>query len=292
MSLLRWEDSGGSAAPPLPQPLKLLYFSTAKYEHDWHCTLHTHQCVEIFYILKGSGSFRVEDTSFSISHDDVVVINSGVAHTEVSSAQDPLEYMVLGVNGNDFLLGGQQDHRYCILTDPSSTRPLLPYLQQISLEVAEKKEHYQDVVQHIFQVLAIQMLRSQSVASFTSEGANVNPKCAQIKRYIDDHYKEDITVDTRASVAFLSRSYLIHIFTKEYGEPPISYLVKRRIEESRYLLAKTDYSILEIGLMVGFTSGSYFSQSFRRLEGISPKEFRRRAQVEALKEAHRSFDYL
>lgn len=292
MSLLRWEDSGGSAAPPLPQPLKLLYFSTAKYEHDWHCTLHTHQCVEIFYILKGSGSFRVEDTSFSISHDDVVVINSGVAHTEVSSAQDPLEYMVLGVNGNDFLLGGQQDHRYCILTDPSSTRPLLPYLQQISLEVAEKKEHYQDVVQHIFQVLAIQMLRSQSVASFTSEGANVNPKCAQIKRYIDDHYKEDITVDTLASVAFLSRSYLIHIFTKEYGEPPISYLVKRRIEESRYLLAKTDYSILEIGLMVGFTSGSYFSQSFRRLEGISPKEFRRRAQVEALKEAHRSFDYL
>lgn len=292
MSLLRWEDSGGSAAPPLPQPLKLLYFSTAKYEHDWHCTLHTNQCVEIFYILKGSGSFRVEDTSFSISHDDVVVINSGVAHTEVSSAQDPLEYMVLGVNGNDFLLGGQQDHRYCILTDPSSTRPLLPYLQQISLEVAEKKEHYQDVVQHIFQVLAIQMLRSQSVASFTSEGANVNPKCAQIKRYIDDHYKEDITVDTLASVAFLSRSYLIHIFTKEYGEPPISYLVKRRIEESRYLLAKTDYSILEIGLMVGFTSGSYFSQSFRRLEGISPKEFRRRAQVEALKEAHRSFDYL
>ena len=292
MSLLRWEDSGGSAAPPLPQPLKLLYFSTAKYEHDWHCTLHTHQCVEIFYILKGSGSFRVEDTSFSISHDDVVVINSGVAHTEVSSAQDPLEYMVLGVNGNDFLLGGQQDHRYCILTDPSSTRPLLPYLQQISLEVAEKKEHYQDVVQHIFQVLAIQMLRSQSVASFTSEGANVNPKCAQIKRYIDDHYKEDITVDTLASVAFLSRSYLIHIFTKEYGEPPISYLVKRRIEESRYLLAKTDYSILEIGLMVGFTSGSYFSQSFRPLEGISPKEFRRRAQVEALKEAHRSFDYL
>lgn len=292
MSLLRWEDSGGSAAPPLPQPLKLLYFSTAKYEHDWHCTLHTHQCVEIFYILKGSGSFRVEDTSFSISHDDVVVINSGVAHTEVSSAQDPLEYMVLGVNGNDFLLGGQQDHRYCILTDPSSTRPLLPYLQQISLEVAEKKEHYQDVVQHIFQVLAIQMLRSQSVASFTSEGANVNPKCAQIKRYIDDHYKEDITVDTLASVAFLSRSFLIHIFTKEYGEPPISYLVKRRIEESRYLLAKTDYSILEIGLMVGFTSGSYFSQSFRRLEGISPKEFRRRAQVEALKEAHRSFDYL
>lgn len=292
MSLLRWENNGDSAVSPLPQPLKLLYFSTAKYEHDWHCTLHTHQCLEIFYILKGSGSFRVEDISLPIAHDEVVVINSGVAHTEISSAQDPLEYIVLGINGNDFLLGGQQDHRYCILADPASTRPLLPYLQHIAREITQKKAHYQDVVQHIFQILAIQLLRSQSVASFTSEGGNVNPKCAQIKRYIDDHYKENITVDTLASVAFLSRSYLIHIFTKDYGEPPISYLTKRRVEESRYLLAKTDYSILEIGLMVGFTSGSYFSQSFRRLEGISPKEYRRRAQAEAFKEVHQSFDHI
>lgn len=127
MSLLRWENNEDSPASPLPQPLKLLYFSTAKYEHDWHCTLHTHQCIEIFYIVKGSGSFRVEDASFSIAHDDVVVINSGVAHTEVSSAHDPLEYIVLGISGNDFLLGGQQDQRYCILTDLSATRPLLPY---------------------------------------------------------------------------------------------------------------------------------------------------------------------
>lgn len=292
VSLLRWENNEDSPASPLPQPLKLLYFSTAKYEHDWHCTLHTHQCIEIFYIVKGSGSFRVEDASFSIAHDDVVVINSGVAHTEVSSAHDPLEYIVLGISGNDFLLGGQQDQRYCILTDLSATRPLLPYLKNISLEITQKKAHYQNVVQHIFHILAIQLLRSQSAASFTSKSGNVNPKCAQIKRYIDNHYKENVTVDTLASVAFLSRSYLIHIFTKEYGEPPISYLTKRRIEESRYLLAKTDYSILEIGLMVGFTSGSYFSQSFRRLEGISPKEYRRRAQAEAFKEVHQSFDYI
>ena len=290
MSLLRWENSGEDDVSPLPRSLKLLYFSTAKYEHDWHCTLHTHQCIEIFYILKGAGSFRVEDISFPIEQDHVIIINSGVSHTEVSSTQEPLEYIAMGINGHDFLLDVQQDRRYCVLRDPSATRQLLPYLRHISAEITQKNAHYREVVQHILQVLVIQLLRSRSIASLTSQSGNISPKCVQIKRYIDSHYKENITIDTLSNVTFLSRSYLIHIFSKEYGEPPISYLMKRRVEESRYLLAKTDYSILDIGLMVGFSSGSYFSQSFRRLEGISPKEYRRRARIEAIKEESRAFD--
>lgn len=290
MSLLRWENIGEDDVSPLPRSLKLLYFSTAKYEHDWHCTLHTHQCIEIFYILKGTGSFRVEDISFPIEQDHVIIINSGVSHTEVSSTQEPLEYIAMGINGHDFLLDVQQDRRYCVLRDPSATRQLLPYLRHISAEITQKNAHYREVVQHILQVLVIQLLRSRSIASLTSQSGNISPKCVQIKRYIDSHYKENITIDTLSNVTFLSRSYLIHIFSKEYGEPPISYLMKRRVEESRYLLAKTDYSILDIGLMVGFSSGSYFSQSFRRLEGISPKEYRRRARIEAIKEESRVFD--
>lgn len=290
MSLLRWENDGKYVAPPFQKALELLYFSSAKYEHDWHSTLHAHQCVEMFYVVKGTGDFRVEDILFPIQKDDVIIVNSGVEHTELSSTQEPLEYIVLGMRGNDFLLDRQQDRRFCVLSDPSVTRQFLPNLNRIADEVAQKEPHYQAVVHSLLQILAVQLLRSQSLATFTPQAGKVNPKCAQIKRYIDNHYKENITIDTLASVAFLSRSYLIHIFTKEYGEPPISYLIKRRVEESRYLLAKTDYSILDIGLMLGFSSGSYFSQSFHRLEGIGPKEYRRRAQIEAEKEATHSFD--
>lgn len=290
MSLLRWENSQESDTSPPQHSAKLLYFSSAKYEHDWHSTLHAHQCVELFYVIKGSGSFRVEGQMFPIQADNIVIVNSGVEHTEYSSAQHPLEYIVLGMTGNEFLLDSQQDHRFCFLSDPAVTRQFLPYLDLIAAEVAKKQNHYQTVIQNILQILAIQLLRSWSAATFTPQESAVNPKCAQIKRYIDNHYKENITIDTLANVAFLSRSYLIHLFTKEYGEPPISYLIKRRVEESRYLLAKTDYSILEIGLMLGFSSGSYFSQSFRRLEGIGPSEYRRRAQLEATKEAKKSFD--
>lgn len=282
MSLYRWENKISRST--FSNPLELLYLSTAKYEGDWHSTLHAHQCVEIFYVVKGSGSFLVEDVSFPVQKDVIVIVNSGVEHTEISDPRDPLEYIVIGIKGSEFLLKKQQDRRYCVLKDEVNNREILHYMQYIASEIAEKKDHCEVAVHSALQLLAVHLLRSQSIVISEAPTSKTGLKCVQIKRYIDSHYKEHITIETLSKAVFLNRSYLIHIFTKEYGEPPISYLVKRRVAESRYLLAQTDYSISEIGLMVGFSSASYFSQSFNRIEGLSPKEYRRRAKAEMEKE--------
>ena len=56
------------------------------------------------------------------------------------------------------------------------------------------------------------------------------------------------------------------------------YLHSRRIQESRFLLSETDHSLSQIARILGFSSLSYFSQSFRRLEGVSPMEYRKRCR--------------
>lgn len=293
MSLQRWDNLQRILLPnSLPSwSLELLYVSTAKYDRDWHSTLHAHQCTEIFYILHGTGNFRVEDTIFPVEKDYIIVVNPGVEHTEISSAQDPLEYTVLGMNGCEFLKEGHyQDSRYFLFTTLTQNHQILFYMQSISRELTQQGNHYQAVIEHMLQLIAISLLRTQSVTIQEALPNKVSLKCAQIKRYIDTHFKEHITIDTLANVTFLSKSYLIHIFTKEYGEPPMSYLVRRRVEESRYLLAQTNYSILEISMMLGFSSANYFGQSFRRLESISPREYRRRSKAEAEKEAAQMFD--
>ena len=76
----------------------------------------------------------------------------------------------------------------------------------------------------------------------------------------------------------INKYYLAHAFQKEYNISPINYLLRRRISESKALLASTDHSLTQISELVGFSSPSYFSQSFRRLEGISPIEYRRSLQ--------------
>ena len=69
----------------------------------------------------------------------------------------------------------------------------------------------------------------------------------------------------------------MHVFNREMGCSPISYLIERRISESKRLLAATRIPVQQISRQLGFSSPSYFSQSFRRATGVSPAEFRRQA---------------
>ena len=72
----------------------------------------------------------------------------------------------------------------------------------------------------------------------------------------------------------MSKYYLSHAFKREYGISPINYMISRRIEESKYLLAETDLSMSQIAQLLGFSSLSYFSQVFRRIQTTTPMEYR------------------
>ena len=101
-----------------------------------------------------------------------------------------------------------------------------------------------------------------------------NHQCAAVRKYIDLHFKEALTLDMLAEEAHMNKFYLSHAFKREYGASPINYMITRRIEESKYLLVETDLSLSRIAQLLGFSSLSYFSQVFRRSQGISPMDYR------------------
>ncbi len=92
-------------------------------------------------------------------------------------------------------------------------------------------------------------------------------------RYIDSNFKENISLDQLAELTHVNKYYLVHSFSKEYGVSPINYLIGRRIEESRHLGWRTPITPCPRSPHAGFFLPSYFSQSFRKLEGISPMEY-------------------
>ena len=109
-------------------------------------------------------------------------------------------------------------------------------------------------------------------------GAGASRECGLVRRYIDNHFKENLTLDQLAGLAHISKYHLSHAFQKEFQTSPISYLIARRIQESKFLLRETDHTLSQIAQILGFSSLSYFSQSFRRLEGSSPMEYRKRCR--------------
>ncbi len=91
---------------------------------------------------------------------------------------------------------------------------------------------------------------------------------------MDANYSENITLDTLASLSHMNKYYMAHAFTKYIGVSPITYLLRKRIQEGKSLLESTTYSISQISTALGFSSQSYFAQTFKKATGKTPNQYR------------------
>ncbi len=93
--------------------------------------------------------------------------------------------------------------------------------------------------------------------------------------FIDGNYMQDIALETLAGLSGITVQHFCRVFKAETLMRPLEYLARRRISEAKALLSNTALEIGEIGKMVGYPDRNYFSIVFRRLEGVSPREYRR-----------------
>ncbi len=96
-----------------------------------------------------------------------------------------------------------------------------------------------------------------------------------VKEYLDEHYMEKIALDDLSEHFFINKFYLSKIFKETYGTTVNNYLISKRITRAKQLLRFTNMTVDEIGVAVGMTDANYFSRMFRKVEGISPREYRK-----------------
>ena len=264
----------GSGIPEQPGHAvpRLSYIAKDQFSTEWNSELHTHSCAELFFILDGHGYFRTLYEEFPISVQDLLIVNANVPHTEISSMKSPLQYIVLGIVG---LEAASSEEGYAMLHIYNGWTELNSCVDLMLQESSKTLPGHEDVCRRLLEVVLIQLGRQQDL-SFSGEtpGPRASKECEFIRRYIDNHFKEDLTLDHLAELAHLNKYYLSHSFRREFGTSPINYLISRRVDESRFLLRKTDHPLSLIAEILGFSSLSYFSQCFRRVEGVSPTEYR------------------
>ncbi|WP_203907170.1 helix-turn-helix transcriptional regulator [Rhizocola hellebori] len=102
---------------------------------------------------------------------------------------------------------------------------------------------------------------------------------AQLRRardHVDRHYRDPLDLDELARVAGVSKYHFARSFEATYGETPIRYLTRRRIERAQDLLRAANLTITEICMTVGFSSLGSFSSRFTQLVGETPTAYRDR----------------
>jgi AraC-like DNA-binding protein len=96
---------------------------------------------------------------------------------------------------------------------------------------------------------------------------------------IDLHYREPLDVPALAAVACMSPAHFTRSFKTAFGETPHRYLQRRRIERAMERLRRTDRTVSDVCIEVGWTSFATFSRTFREIVGCSPSEYRAAAPI-------------
>lgn len=134
-------------------------------------------------------------------------------------------------------------------------------------------------IESLRNLLAVHLLRNHISGAIQSEPESAHLegfKLKQLKDYIEAHLAEDLAIATLSALIPMSQFHFARAFKAAVGEPPHRYIMQRRIERAKVLLAATRLSVAEVSHQTGFSSQSHFTTQFRKAIGVTPKQFRER----------------
>ena len=259
-------------------PFKLLYVTRSKYDKGWHSLPHMHHFTELFYIVRGKGSFLLHNREIPVKQNDLVIINPNVEHTEMSNELDSLEYIALGIEGIAFTLPDSEQPEASLFTYQGERDEVLFYLDRILYEIQHHVDGYEIICRNIIEILIVKLKRAKNISVEAHQSQNLSHAVALVKQYIDQNYQHPITLDDLSDVGSINKYYLVHKFKEDLQTSPIKYLNQVRVDRAKDLLETSDYTIAAISNFSGFSSQSFFSQVFRRETNQTPSEYRKQAQ--------------
>ena len=244
--------------------------------------MHAHEdYTEVVLITQGSSRYLIDDRQYSVTEGNLLVYNPGIVHDEVAREGAEVETWCVAVGGlrmpgipDNALL---PDSRGCVFRADALFRQMDSLCQimfsLLSGQIVGAATHCQGLLLS-FLTMALAVAEHQDQSLFESEEEE-SVLGNRVKRYIDTHFREPLTLQMIADDLNVSTYYMAHVFKDMSGYAPMTYLQKRRIGEAQTLLIHTDQTISEIAYSLGYDAQSHFNQQFSRHVGMPPGEFRK-----------------
>jgi AraC-like DNA-binding protein len=234
----------------------------------------------IHYVVKGSGLFKLGDNSYNLTQGDVFLIEPGVLAYYEADKDDPWEYVWIGFNGTKaeyyisqiytkdippiFTCNGKNDLEICI-------KEMLSYsYEQNGRDIILQSSLYKFIYLLINNIKNSTKIPEEDVTKKYVEDATY---------FIANNYSDDISITNVAKYVNITRGYLYRLFKKYLDSSPQKFLINFRMGKACELLRNSNLYIGDIARSVGYRDVLLFSKIFKKVNGITPTEFRVKYQA-------------
>lgn len=177
--------------------------------------------------------------------------------------EDPLQdakYMIIAVNT-----------AYRKAIEQAAVHPL--YIDAISGRFVVEIENAETMDQ--LQALIPKMIRHYCLLVQKHSLERYSGPIRDCLNYVDFHYMEPLSLEGLAARFAINKNYLSSRFHKEVGMTVTDYINKTRVQRAEELLGKKNLSMQAIAEQCGFTDANYFTRTFKKINGLSPNEYRK-----------------
>lgn len=240
---------------------------------------HHHNDYELYFLISGSRKYFLSTQIFTIQPNQIMLIKPNVSHQVTINLNIPYERYVLYISPkmmsqlcNEFPSINQTPDTPFFNLPENAFKQAIKLLLKLKHETHIRDTHSGDSIKSTLAELLISIHRNNNISTISTSKSDIRLQNAI--DYIIENYAEPLTLEECAKVACMSNSHFSRVFHQTTALSFKEFLNRIRIDKACELLENTSESITQIALIVGFSSESYFGYIFRKIENVSPSDYR------------------
>lgn len=249
-------------------PFGINHIGKSVCDEKFYMERHNSDIMSFEYIVEGKGTLEINGQTLYPQKKDVYILTEGSHHRYFSEKEDPWRKYFVSFRGP---LANKMKELYL----PYNTYlfkncDVQENFEKIFAVAFDDTKSYADILNEV----TVEVVKIMMYLHGRKNG-EIEDLADKIKNKIDYLIEGDFSLDEIAQSLNYSKNHIINVFREKYNKTPYQYYIDAKIETAKRYLQETTCSIADIASNLSFSDPQYFSTSFKKATGLSPREFRR-----------------
>lgn len=225
----------------------------------------------LIYCTDGKGIIEVEDQTYYMGKADAFCIPRNRKHKYYADKSEPWSILWVHFKGENTEYFPIEECKIVHINSRHSDNRMT-VLFNLLFRVLERNYTLGNFI-YISQVLSL-ILSEVYFREKVDESTSQNRHVTMVIRFMYQNLAKGLTLEDISEEVQLSKSYLNSIFKQQTGHSPVEFFIHLKMQEACKLLKSTDMYIYEVSSRLGYDDQYYFSRIFKKVVGMSPKEYK------------------